>query len=151
MVGTAPDLLKLLEFIRLEGNPTLKQETMQAMKENQIGKFSPEAGQGLNHARLAVLRAGFPVDVSAMTVNRFCSSGLQTIALGAQAIMSGMNDVILAGGLDQTSVQQAIEDVGDVLPWGVDVATGVESEPRRKDAEKMRAFIAAVRRAEAGG
>ena len=46
MVGTAPDLLKLLEFIRLEGNPTLKQETMQAMKENQIGKFSPEAGHG---------------------------------------------------------------------------------------------------------
>jgi acetyl-CoA acyltransferase len=67
------------------------------------GCAMPEAGQGLNHARLAMLRAGFPVDVSAMTVNRFCSSGLQTIALGAQAIMSGMNDVILAGGVEMMS------------------------------------------------
>jgi len=67
------------------------------------GCAMPEAGQGLNHARLAALRAGFPVDVSAMTVNRFCSSGLQTIALGAQAIMSGMNDVILAGGIEMMS------------------------------------------------
>jgi phosphoribosylanthranilate isomerase len=57
-------------------------------------------------------------------------------------------DVILAGGLDAESVQQAIEGVGDVLPWGVDVATGVEGESRRKDAAKMRAFVDAVRRAE---
>ena len=57
-------------------------------------------------------------------------------------------DVILAGGLDPGSVGAAIEAVGDMLPWGVDVATGVESEPRRKDAAKMRAFVEAVRRAE---
>jgi acetyl-CoA acyltransferase len=67
------------------------------------GCAMPEAGQGLNTARLSMLRAGFPVDVSAMTVNRFCSSGLQTIALGAQAILSGMNDVILAGGVEMMS------------------------------------------------
>lgn len=67
------------------------------------GCAMPEAGQGLNHARLAALRAQFPVEVSAMTVNRFCSSGLQTIALGAQAILSGMNDVILAGGVEMMS------------------------------------------------
>ncbi len=67
------------------------------------GCAMPEAAQGLNHARLAVLRAGFPVEVSAMTVNRFCSSGLQTIALGAQAILSGMNDVVLAGGVEMMS------------------------------------------------
>lgn len=67
------------------------------------GCAMPESGQGLNVARLAVLRAGFPVEVTAMTVNRFCSSGLQTIALGAQAILSGMNDIILAGGVEMMS------------------------------------------------
>ncbi|MBA3853631.1 MAG: acetyl-CoA C-acyltransferase [Gemmatimonas sp.] len=67
------------------------------------GCAMPEAGQGLNVARLAVLRAGFPVDVSAMTINRFCSSGLQSVALGAQAILSGMNDVIIAGGVEMMS------------------------------------------------
>jgi acetyl-CoA acyltransferase len=63
----------------------------------------PEGAQGLNHARLAMLRAGFPVDVSAATVNRFCSSGLQTVAMAAQAIMTGMNDVVLAGGIEMMS------------------------------------------------
>jgi acetyl-CoA acyltransferase len=67
------------------------------------GCAMPEAAQGLNHARLALLRAGFPVEVSGMTVNRFCSSGLQSIALGAQAIASGMNDVVLAGGIEMMS------------------------------------------------
>ena len=67
------------------------------------GCAMPEGSQGLNHARLAVLRAGFPVEVSAATVNRFCSSGLQTVAMGAQAIMSGMNDVVLAGGIEMMS------------------------------------------------
>ncbi len=67
------------------------------------GCAMPEGAQGLNHARLAALRAQLPVEVSAMTVNRFCSSGLQTIALGAQAILSGMNDIILAGGVEMMS------------------------------------------------
>jgi acetyl-CoA acyltransferase len=67
------------------------------------GCAMPEASQGLNMARLSVLRAGFPVDVSAATVNRFCSSGLQTVAMGAQAIMSGMNDVVLCGGIEMMS------------------------------------------------
>jgi acetyl-CoA acyltransferase len=67
------------------------------------GCAMPEASQGLNVARLAVLRAKFPVDVSAATVNRFCSSGLQTVAMGAQAIMSGMGDVVIAGGVEMMS------------------------------------------------
>ncbi|HCG28931.1 MAG TPA: acetyl-CoA C-acyltransferase, partial [Chloroflexi bacterium] len=53
----------------------------------------PEAGQGLNIARLALLRAGMPVETTGATINRFCSSGLQTIAMGAQSIMTGMADV----------------------------------------------------------
>lgn len=67
------------------------------------GCAMPEASQGLNVARNAVLRAGFPVEVPAATVNRFCSSGLQTVAMGAQAIMSGMADVVLAGGVEMMS------------------------------------------------
>jgi acetyl-CoA acyltransferase len=67
------------------------------------GCAMPEATQGLNIARLAWLRAGLPVEVPAATINRFCSSGLQTIALGAQEIMSGMADVVLAGGVEMMS------------------------------------------------
>ncbi len=67
------------------------------------GCAMPEAAQGLNIARLALLRAGFPVEVPGATVNRFCSSGLQTIAMGAQAIMTGMADVVLAGGVEMMS------------------------------------------------
>jgi acetyl-CoA acyltransferase len=67
------------------------------------GCAMPEAGQGLNVARLSLLKAGFPVDVPGATVNRFCSSGLQTIAMGAQEIMSGMTDVVLSGGVEMMS------------------------------------------------
>lgn len=67
------------------------------------GCAMPEATQGLNIARNAWLAAGLPVDVPAATVNRFCSSGLQTIAMGAQAILSGMADVTLAGGIEMMS------------------------------------------------
>jgi acetyl-CoA acyltransferase len=67
------------------------------------GCAMPEGAQGLNVARLAVLRAGLPVRVPAATVNRFCSSGLQTVAGAAQAIMSGMADVVIAGGVEMMS------------------------------------------------
>ena len=67
------------------------------------GCAMPEGSQGLNVARLAVLRARLPVEVPAVTVNRFCSSGLQTVAMGAQAIMSGMADVVVAGGVEMMS------------------------------------------------
>ena len=67
------------------------------------GCAMPEGSQGLNIARLAVLRARLPVEVPAATVNRFCSSGLQTVAGAAQAIMSGMADVVIAGGVEMMS------------------------------------------------
>ena len=67
------------------------------------GCAMPEASQGLNVARQIAIRAGLPVTTSGMTVNRFCSSGLQTIALGAQAIMSGMADAVVAGGVEMMS------------------------------------------------
>jgi len=67
------------------------------------GCAMPEGSQGLNIARLAVLRARLPVKVPAATVNRFCSSGLQTVAGAGQAIMSGMADVVIAGGVEMMS------------------------------------------------
>jgi acetyl-CoA acyltransferase len=67
------------------------------------GCAMPEGAQGLNIGRLAVLRARLPVHVPAATVNRFCSSGLQTVAGAAQSIMSGMTDVVIAGGVEMMS------------------------------------------------
>jgi acetyl-CoA acyltransferase len=67
------------------------------------GCAMPEASQGLNVARLSSLRAGIPVDVPSATINRFCSSGLQTVALAAQEIMVGNAEVTLAGGIEMMS------------------------------------------------
>ncbi|MGC5328157.1 acetyl-CoA C-acetyltransferase [Brevibacillus sp. SYSU BS000544] len=69
-----------------------------------IGCATPEAEQGMNMARLIGLRAGLPTNVSGITVNRFCSSGLQTIAYAAQQIMTGMADVVIAGGVESMSL-----------------------------------------------
>src|ERR1022692_4003979 len=63
-----------------------------------FGCAMPEAEQGMNVARIASLRAGLPIEVSAMTINRFCSSGLQAIAMGAERIMAGGAEVVVAGG-----------------------------------------------------
>jgi acetyl-CoA acyltransferase len=68
-----------------------------------IGCAMPEGEQGMNIARLIALRAGLPTAVPGQTVNRFCSSGLQTIALAAQQIMIGQADVIVAGGVESLS------------------------------------------------
>ena len=68
-----------------------------------LGCAMPEAEQGMNVARIASLRAGLPVEVPAQTVNRFCSSGLQTIALAAQQIMCGMGEAVIAGGVETMS------------------------------------------------
>ena len=69
-----------------------------------IGCAMPEAEQGLNVARIASLRAGVPVSASAVTINRFCSSGLQSIAFAAERIMAGFAGAIVAGGTESMSL-----------------------------------------------
>src|SRR4051812_23178969 len=69
-----------------------------------LGCAMPEAEQGLNVARIASLRAGIPVSASAVTVNRFCSSGLEAIALAAERIMCGFTTAVVAGGTESMSL-----------------------------------------------
>jgi acetyl-CoA acyltransferase len=69
-----------------------------------LGCAMPEAEQGLNVARIASLRAGLPVEASAVTINRFCSSGLQAIAFGAERIMCGFAQAVVAGGTESMSM-----------------------------------------------
>lgn len=69
-----------------------------------LGCAMPEAEQGMNVARIASLRAGLPVECSAMTLNRFCSSGLQAIAMAAERIMLGHAEVIVAGGTESMTL-----------------------------------------------
>jgi acetyl-CoA acyltransferase len=69
-----------------------------------MGCAMPEAESGMNVARIASLRAGLPVEIPGVTINRFCSSGLQSIAMAAERVMVGHSDVILAGGLESMSM-----------------------------------------------
>jgi len=85
-----------------------------------IGCAMPEAEQGMNVARIASLRAGLPVDASAMTINRFCSSGLQAIALAAERIMSGQGDVAVAGGTESMSMVPMGGNKVAPNPWLMD-------------------------------
>jgi acetyl-CoA C-acetyltransferase len=71
-----------------------------------MGCALPERATGQNIARQAAIRAGLPITVSGMTVNRFCSSGLQTIALAAQRVIAGEADIVVAGGLESISLVQ---------------------------------------------
>ena len=71
-----------------------------------MGAGNPEGATGSNIARQIALRAGFPVTVSGVTVNRFCSSGLNTIALAANHVMAGQGDIFVAGGLESISLTQ---------------------------------------------
>jgi acetyl-CoA acyltransferase len=82
-----------------------------------LGCAMPEAEQGMNVARIASLRAGLPVEVSAMTINRFCSSGLQSIAMAAERIMSGGADVILAGGVESMTMIPMGGNKVSANPW----------------------------------
>jgi acetyl-CoA acyltransferase len=85
-----------------------------------LGCAMPEAEQGMNVARIAALRAGLPVETSAMTVNRFCASGLQAIAQAAERIRGGAAQVIVAGGTESMSLVPMGGNKISPNPWLVD-------------------------------
>jgi acetyl-CoA acyltransferase len=85
-----------------------------------LGCAMPEAEQGMNLARIVALRAGLPIESAAMTINRFCASGLQAIALAAERIRGGGTDVIVAGGAESMSFLPMGGNKIAVNPWLVD-------------------------------
>jgi acetyl-CoA acyltransferase len=100
--GTRPDDLAATAIAEaLRRAPELKPSEIEDVI---VGCAMPEAEQGMNVARIASLRAGIPVTASAVTINRFCSSGLQAIAYGAERIMCGGASAIVAGGAESMSL-----------------------------------------------
>jgi len=85
-----------------------------------LGCAMPEGEQGMNVARTASLRAGLPVEASAITINRFCSSGLQAIAMAAERIMSGGAEVIVAGGTESMTMVPMGGNKLSPNPWLVE-------------------------------
>jgi acetyl-CoA acyltransferase len=82
-----------------------------------VGCAMPEGEQGMNVARIASLRAGLPIEAAAMTINRFCASGLQAIALAAERIRGGGADVIVAGGTESMSMIPMGGNKVSINPW----------------------------------
>ena len=85
-----------------------------------LGCAMPEAEQGMNVARISSLRAGLPVESSAMTINRFCSSGLQSIAIAAQRIMAGQGEAAVAGGTESMTMVPMGGNKVSPNPWLMD-------------------------------
>jgi len=99
---TRPDELAAIAIsAALDRVPNLAAEMVEDVI---LGCAMPEQEQGMNVARIASLRAGLPSSVPAFTVNRFCSSGLEAIAVGAQRILAGQADVVIAGGVESMSI-----------------------------------------------
>src|SRR5262245_8057210 len=99
---TRPDTLAALAIKEAIARvPGLKAEEIEDVI---LGCAMPEAEQGMNVARLAALLAGLPETTSAMTINRFCSSGVQSIATAAQAIRGGQYEVAVAGGTESMTM-----------------------------------------------
>lgn len=96
----ADELGKVVLEAVIDRAPGLKKEDVEDII---IGCAMPEGAQGLNFARIISLFAGFPVTVPAITINRFCSSGLQSIAFAAERIMLGHADILIAGGVESMS------------------------------------------------
>lgn len=82
-----------------------------------VGCAIPEGKMGLNPARNIALRAGLPLEVSGQTVNRFCASGVQSIAIGASMIMSGLQKIIVAGGVESMSCPVISSDSAFLNQW----------------------------------
>ena len=100
--NTRPDDMAAAVFQELfRRAPAVRKEDVEDVI---IGCAMPEAEQGLNMARIAALRAGLPVESAAITINRFCASGLQAIAFGAERIKTGGADCIIAGGAESMSL-----------------------------------------------
>src|SRR5208337_1198432 len=98
---TRPDDLVAAAILgALDRLPTLEKKEVEDVI---IGCAMPEAEQGMNVARIASLRPGLPIEAGAMTINRFCASGLQAIALAAERIRGGGAEVIVAGGTESMS------------------------------------------------
>jgi acetyl-CoA acyltransferase len=85
-----------------------------------IGCAMPEGEQGMNVARVCSLRAGLPVESAAMTINRYCASGLQSIALAAERIRGSSADVIVAGGTESMSLIPFGGNKISINPWLMD-------------------------------
>src|ERR1700753_3885664 len=85
-----------------------------------LGCAMPEAEQGMNVARIASLRAGLPVEVSAMTINRFCSSGLQAISLAVDSVATGRAEVAIGGGTESMSMIPMAGNKMAPNPWLMD-------------------------------
>jgi len=91
------DLLSFILGAAMEKTPNLEKRDVEDIM---VGCSFPEAEQGLNIGRIAGQIAGFPIEVSGATINRFCSSGLEAIALAALRVMSGWSDVTIGGGIE---------------------------------------------------
>jgi acetyl-CoA acyltransferase len=122
LANTRPDdlaALVLKESVKRAGiDPALVEDVI-------LGCAMPEGEQGLNFAKVASVLAEFPDTVPAVTVNRFCASGLQTIALAAQGVMSGMNECLVAGGAESMSMVPMSGNKPSMNARAVDMRPGV--------------------------
>src|ERR1051326_9091980 len=111
------DLAALVIGALFERHPSVAKKDVDDVM---LGCAMPEGEQGLNVARIAALRAGLPDSVPAVTINRFCSSGLQSIAMAADRIRSGGAEVIVAGGAESMSMVPMTGNKFSPNPWMVD-------------------------------
>jgi acetyl-CoA acyltransferase len=134
---TRPDeLLSLLIMGFLERVPQLDPASIDDVI---VGCAFPEAEQGMNVARIAVLRSGLPVTVPAMTSNRFCSSGLQSLATGAGEIIAGWSQIVLTGGVESMTMVPMGGQKPSPNPWLA------ENFPNAFGLESNRRALAAIR------